>query len=90
MTYKRATCPIERSADDAYSHLYAARPYLTLTQWTAEDIDAKPELCGMAGSPTRVKSVQDIVFQTKETKMVEASEENVANVIKELLAKKVI
>lgn len=90
MTYKRATCPIERTEEDAYSYLYDERPYLTLTQWTAEDIGAKPELCGVAGSPTRVKSVQDIVFQTKETKVVEASEENVAKVIKELLDKKVI
>lgn len=84
MTYKRATCPIERTENDAYAHLYEQRPYLTLTQWTTEDIDANPELCGLIGSPTRVKSVQDIVFQTKETKILTGSDEDVANVVKGL------
>lgn len=90
MTYKRATCLIERTGEDAYNYLYDERPYLTLIQWGAEDIDAKPELCGLAGSPTRVKSVEDIVFKSKETQVFTSSAEDVEKVLKELLEKKVI
>ena len=40
MKYKRATAPIERTADMPYADEYDKKPYLTLTQWGAADIDA--------------------------------------------------
>lgn len=85
MKYKRATAPIERTADMPYAEEYEKKPYLTLTQWGAADIDADLAQCGLAGSPTKVKAVQNIVFKAKESKRLTAADAEVEELIKELL-----
>ena len=90
MKYKYATCPMERPADDPRADLYAERPYLTLNQWSVADVDGDPQQCGLAGSPTKVKTVQNIVFQAKEIKTLTGADADVEGLIKELLDEKII
>ena len=97
MKYKRATCPLERPTECPiehpeanYAYLYDERPYLTLTQWSVADVDGDPEQCGLAGSPTKVKAVKNIVFQAKESKTLTASDADIEGMIKELLEEKII
>ena len=91
MKYKRATCPMERPAEGtAYDNLYDERPYLTLNQWSVADVDGDPSQCGLAGSPTKVKAVKNIVFQAKESKTLTASDNDINDLIKELLNEKII
>jgi len=90
MKYKRAACPIERKAEDPYAYLYDERDWLNLSQWTVADIDADPAQCGLSGSPTKVKAVQNISFQAKESKRLTAEDGDVEWMIKELLAEKII
>ena len=90
MKYKYATCPLERPAEDPRAELYAERPYLTLTQWSVADVDGDPQQCGLAGSPTKVKTVQNIVFQAKESKTLTAADADVEGLIQELLNEKII
>ena len=90
MKYKRANVPLERTADMPYAELYAERPYLTLNQWSVADVDGDPEQCGLAGSPTKVKAVKNIVFQAKESKTLTASDTDIEGMIKELLDEKII
>lgn len=86
MKYKRAACPLERSSEDRYASLYEERPYLNLNQWSVADVDGDPSQCGLAGSPTKVKAVQNIVFQAKESKTLTGSDKDVEDLIVELLA----
>ena len=90
MKYKYATCPMERPEDDPRADLYAERPYLTLNQWSVADVDGDPAQCGLAGSPTKVKTVQNIVFQAKESKTLTASDADIDGIVKELLSEKII
>ena len=90
MKYKRATAPMERTEDMPYKQLYEERPYLTLTQWSVADVDGDPAQCGLSGSPTKVKAVQNIVFQAKESKTLTGSDADVEELIKELLSEKII
>ncbi|MBQ7468060.1 MAG: electron transfer flavoprotein subunit beta/FixA family protein [Bacteroidales bacterium] len=90
MKYKYATCPMERPEDDPHANLYAERPYLTLNQWSVADVDGDPSQCGLAGSPTKVKTVQNIVFQAKESKTLTASDADIDGIVKELLQEKII
>ena len=95
MKYKRATCPMERSASGGspvgtYDHLYEERPYLTLNQWSVADVDGDAQQCGLAGSPTKVKAIKNIVFQAKESKTLTASDADIEGMIKELLDEKII
>jgi len=91
MKYKRATCPMERPAEGtAYDNLYEERPYLTLNQWSVADVEGDVNQCGLAGSPTKVKAIKNIVFQAKESKTLTASDADVESMIKELLEEKII
>ena len=90
MKYKYASCPMERTADDPRAALYEERPYLTLNQWSVADVDGDPSQCGLAGSPTKVKNVVNIVFQAKESKTLSASDADVEGLVQELLNEKII
>ena len=85
MKYKRALAPAEQKADMPYAEEYARKPYLTITQWGAADIDADIAQCGLAGSPTKVKTVQNVVFATKESRTLTGSDVDVEQLIVELL-----
>ena len=98
MKYKRAACPLELAPapanapqrDTTYDYLYEQKPWLNLNQWSVADIDGDPGQCGLAGSPTKVKAVQNIVFQAKESKTLTGSDADVNGLIKELLDEKII
>ncbi|MDY6318979.1 MAG: electron transfer flavoprotein subunit beta/FixA family protein [Prevotella sp.] len=90
MKYKYATCPMERKRDEPWADLYESRPYLTLGQWSIADCGADYDQCGLAGSPTKVKAVKNIVFQAKESKTLTSSDADIEGLVKELLDEKII
>ena len=90
--YKRALGAQEKAAATAdgaelpYAGLYAERPYLNITEWSTADVGADLEQCGLSGSPTKVKTIQNISFQAKESKTLTGSDRDVEGLITELLA----
>ena len=90
MKYKYAACPLEVAEDDSRKALREERPYLNLIQWSVADVDGDPAQCGMSGSPTKVKEVQSIAFQAKESKTLTAKDEDINALIQELLNDKII
>ncbi len=90
MKYKYAACPLEVAEDDSRKGLRAERQYLNLMQWSVADVDGDPSQCGMSGSPTKVKEVQSIAFQAKESKTLTAKDEDINALIQELLNDKII
>lgn len=90
MKYKHATAPMERTPGMPYAELYEERPYLTLNQWSVADVDGDPQQCGLSGSPTKVKAVQNIVFLAKECKRLSAADADIEGMVKELLSEKII
>ena len=90
MKYKYAACPLEVADDDPRKGLREQRPELVLNQWSVADVDGDASQCGMSGSPTKVKEVQSIAFQAKESKTLTASDEDLNGLIKELLDEKII
>ncbi|MCQ2269470.1 MAG: electron transfer flavoprotein subunit beta/FixA family protein [Bacteroidaceae bacterium] len=91
MKFKRALCPMELApgttyADLPYADQYEKKPYLKLGQLTCADVNADLNQCGLAGSPTKVKNVENIVFKAKESKVLTGSDEDINGLIQELLA----
>lgn len=91
MKFKRAKAPMELAPETSfvdlpYADLYEKRPYLKLGQLSCADVNADLQQCGLAGSPTKVKTVQNIVFKAKESKVLTGSDEDVNGLIQELLA----
>ena len=82
MKYKRAMVPMEKPAEGlAYAEEYEKKPYLTLGQLSTADVDADLKQCGLSGSPTKVKAVQNIVFKAKESKVLTASDADIEDKI---------
>ena len=90
MKYKYAACPLEVAEDDSRKALREERPDLNLIQWSVADVDGDPAQCGMSGSPTKVKEVQSIAFQAKESKTLTGADADIDGLIKELLNDKII
>ena len=87
MKFKRAMAPMEKPAEGVpYAEEYEKKPYLNVTQWSVADVDGDLTQCGLSGSPTKVKAVQNIVFKAKESKTLTASDSDVEGMIRELLA----
>lgn len=68
-----------------YTELYDRRSYLNLPEWSVADVNGDLSQCGLAGSPTKVKSIENIVFQAKESKTLSDSDQDIEALMKELL-----
>ena len=96
MKYKRAlgaqekvpapACHPEGVSALPYPELYEKRPYLNIPEWSVADVNGHLAQCGLSGSPTKVKAIQNIVFQAKESKTLTSSDKDVEDLIVELLA----
>ena len=87
MKYKHATTISERqNVSEDYIFMYDDRPFLNLPEWNVGDIEAEPERLGLSGSPTKVKKVENVVFQAKEAKVLEADNQNIEWLMKELIS----
>ena len=86
MKNKYALGKQERPAEVAHAELYEKRPYLNIQEWSVADVEGDLSQCGLAGSPTKVKAIQNIVFQAKESKTLSGSDADVEGLMVELLA----
>lgn len=85
--YKHAkTITEKQEADMDYTQLYDNRPYLNLVEWSVADVNADVVQCGLSGSPTKVKKIENVVFQAKESKTFEPTDDNIDELMKELIA----
>lgn len=84
--YKYAAVPSEVASDEARKAFIGSRPYLSIGEWSALDVDADLSQCGLAGSPTKVKQIENVVFTAKEARRIEPSDEALEDLMKELIA----
>lgn len=85
--YKHAKTVSERQAENIdYIDLYDSRPYLNLIEWSVTDVQADVVQCGLSGSPTKVKKIENVVFQAKENKRLSDSDMEMDELMKELIA----
>ena len=59
---------------------------MKITEWSVADVNGDTKQCGLSGSPTKVKKIENIIFQAKESKTLTGSDADVENLIVELLA----
>ncbi len=93
MQYKYARTATElksKTTPDYIRDLHEKKPYLTIPEWGVEDIQAEMEKIGLAGSPTKVKTVESIVLKASEAKRISGSDEAVDQMVKELIANHII
>ena len=94
MTNKKA-CSVsevmerQQSIEDIEA-LWASRPYLKIEEWSADDINPDFERLGLSGSPTKVKSIENVVLTSKENKKINNSESEINELMKELISAHII
>ena len=69
-----------------YAELYDSRPYLNLVEWSVADVGGDVAQCGLSGSPTKVKTIENIVFQAKESRSLTDSDADIEALMKELIS----
>jgi electron transfer flavoprotein beta subunit len=87
MKYKHAKTVSEiQSANEDYLHLYNDRPYLNITEWSVNDIQTDPAQLGLNGSPTKVKKIENVVLQAKDSRVISVADEGIEELMKELIS----
>lgn len=91
MKFKHAHTDSElQDVDEDYIKLQNERPYLRITEWSVNDINADEQFLGLSGSPTKVKKIENVVLQAKESKVFSSSDENIDVLMKELIDNHII
>jgi electron transfer flavoprotein beta subunit len=84
--YKHAkTITEKQDATSDYTDLFNNRPYLNLQEWSVADVNADVVQCGLSGSPTKVKKIENVVFQAKESKTLEPTDDTMDELMRELI-----
>jgi electron transfer flavoprotein beta subunit len=106
MKYKKARTPVEiqmqlkednpHASDDELAQLEQSKidelnqKGLLIKQWDLDFLGADLQWCGRSGSPTKVHRIQSVVLTARESKTIEPSEQNIADMIHELISDKTI
>lgn len=86
LKYKHAKTVTERQSENIdYIDIYNNRPYLNLVEWSVADVEADPVQCGLSGSPTKVKKIESVVFQAKESRHLSDNDVEIDELMKELI-----
>ena len=86
MTFKRAKTVTElQKENEDYTTLYNDRPELNIPEWTVNDIETDASQLGLSGSPTKVKSIENVVLQAKDSKVITSADSDIENMMLELL-----
>jgi electron transfer flavoprotein beta subunit len=86
MKYKHAKTVTElQNSNEDYRHLYNDRPYLNIPEWTVNDIEVDHAELGLSGSPTKVKTVENVVLQSKGAKIITSADSDIDDLMRELI-----
>ena len=87
MKFKYALATSElAAADERAKSFIAERDYLHIVEFSAADVNPDPSQLGLSGSPTKVKKIENVVFQAKEAKALTADDADIEALMQELIA----
>ena len=84
--YAKTVSESQNQDNDYLGSILDSRPYLKLNEWSVVDVDADLQQVGLSGSPTKVKSIENVVFQAKESKRLTGTDVEIDDLMKELIA----
>lgn len=90
MTYKNILCLEQEPYESSYLSSQKIQASFYIKKWNAESIQADLEKCGLSGSATKVKKIENIVLAARETKQIDNSEEGIKGLIKELVDEHIV
>ncbi len=68
-----------------YEEIVNNKPHLIIKELNVKDVGADVELLGLSGSPTKVKTIENVIFTAKESKQMGDSEKEINDLMAELI-----
>ncbi len=91
MQYKHARTVTELQEETRdYTELYTQRPYLQIDEWSVDTIQADSEWLGLSGSPTKVKKIDNVVLQQKDSVILTENDKDVELLMVDLISTHII
>ena len=86
MQYKHAKTATElQQESEDYTSMYNERPDLNIREWTVNDIETDHTQLGLTGSPTKVKTIENVVLQAKDSKVISGTDVEIEDMMVELI-----
>lgn len=86
MKFKHARTITELQSDNEdYITLFENKPYLKIEELSVKDVDADVNWLGLTGSPTKVKTIENVVLEAKDARHIENTDKDVESMIIELM-----
>lgn len=83
MRHKNAKTRSELPADSDLNRL--KHKGLLIEEWGAETLNIDPALCGLSGSPTRVKKIENVVLKGKAFKKINPTDDGIKELLQGLI-----
>lgn len=91
MAFKNVDSKVcDTSYDEAYLEPGNCETIGFIKEWNAATIEADSTLCGLSGSPTKVKKIENVVLTTGDVKQIENTEAGIKELILELVEEHII
>ncbi len=91
MSYKNIDKKVgSDSNDEVYRNTDQQNALTHIKEWNVETIGAQPEECGLSGSPTMVKKIQNVVLTVSDMKQIPNTEPGINELVHELIAEHII
>ncbi|MBF0299684.1 MAG: electron transfer flavoprotein subunit beta/FixA family protein [Oligoflexia bacterium] len=72
------------------THNNTHNTHTCLREWSTKDIDANLNYCGVNGSPTKVKSIQNVILTSSNSKQIANTDNAINELIKELTSEHIL
>ena len=91
MAYKNIDQEVDgESYDEAYMSTEDSHLISRVTEWNADSIGIDPTICGLSGSPTKVKKIDNVVLAAGEMKEIPGNKAGVEELMHELMNEHII
>ncbi len=91
MAYKNIDQEVDGdSYDEAYMSTEDSHLIDRITEWNADSIGIDPTMCGLSGSPTKVKKIDNVVLAASEMVEIPGTKAGVAELMHELMSEHII
>ena len=88
MSYKNITV---KKHDESYNDAYIEPDDdFCIKEWNVESIEADIEKCGLSGSPTKVKKIQNVVLTATDTKQIPNTDKDIFELMQELIKENIL
>jgi electron transfer flavoprotein beta subunit len=78
------------SYDVSYMETEETHMLSRIAEWNADSIGVDPSICGLAGSPTKVKKIENVVLAANDIKQIPCTEAGIHGLMQELKSDHII